>query len=82
MTTHEFRILPKKKQLLLTMHNATYLCYRSVNGCNVFLYHLDNIFIEVYHINSHGVDVLINTFTGQQPLEYYLDNIDLDKLII
>jgi len=81
MTNHDFKLLSKQNQIHLTVFDATYLCSREVNGCSVCLYYYEGLFIEVYHINSEHVDVMLNSFTGSVPLDYYLDSIDLEFLM-
>jgi len=81
ITATEFRKLDKSYQIHLVVFSGRYLWYRHAGDCVVYLYYLDGLFVEVFHVKAKGLDVMVNVFVGRGPLEYYLDEIDLKFLM-
>lgn len=77
MNLPEFNTLPIQYQAQFTWDNGVFIASRQTEKHIVNLYHIKKFFVEVYFsIKSEGVD-MICSFTNQEQLEPYLEQIDL-----
>jgi len=79
LTISEFRTLPFETKCDIVLL-GTYVHHRRIGEVTVFLYHVNNFFIEVFYSIKANKNILINTFTGVAELEQYIDNISLADL--
>ena len=50
-------------------------------GCRVVLYHLQELFVEVWYHPESGVVLMVHGFDKKACLEPYLESIDLGELM-
>lgn len=94
LSLYEYNLLPPYKKAELLWQHGTYLLTREVTPFLVKLYSLGDFFVETYHIKSlyqqeNREFQDLNAFRQQDlatmprphPLEPYLDQIDLSRLV-
>lgn len=84
MTLSEFRKTPFNDKAAVITYEATYLAHRVFGSCNdkthVFLYNLNDFFIETYFSEARQIFLFINAFQGTRGLEQYMETISIDEL--
>lgn len=81
MSLTEFLAMSFEKKCDLITFNATFVFHRKANDLNVFLYHYDGLFIEVFHSPKKFDVVNIEAFVNSVQLEPYLNQISIHELI-
>lgn len=79
-TIANFRVMPFEQKCDLITFTCTYLMYRAVGECKVFLYRSEEFFIEVFYSSKNSKVLMINAFDKADGLEPYLENISLTDL--
>ncbi len=84
ITISEFRRLSfdrKQHFILGGMTNACFIYHRKIgDDTTVFLYHVNNFFVEMFYGMKKGKTTMINCFIGPAELEQYIDTIHLNEL--
>jgi len=74
---HDFRVMPFEKKCDVVTYNGQYLVHRFLGECKVFLYSVDDFFIEVFFSSKYQKVLMINAFNQSTGLEPYLEMISL-----
>ncbi len=80
MTIIEFSYHEEKKQVEALLERGIFLTERLYKNFIIFLYQLDNFYVEVYHNLKYNVMQGIRSFEDEEALEPYLDSIDISCL--
>ena len=81
MTLDQFTILPETKQAETLLERGIFLADRLYKNFSIFLYQLDNFYVEVYHNLRFDVMQGMRCFQDEDALEPYLDSIDISCLV-
>jgi hypothetical protein len=76
----DFRVMDFEKKCDLVTYNGQYLVYRFLGECKVFLYAIDDFFIEVFYSPKYQKVLMINAFDQVAGLDPYLETISLSDL--
>lgn len=82
LTVQEFRQISfeRKLKMLYSRNWASYLCHRKIGESTVFLYNVNNFFVEAFYSFKRADVTMINCFTGTAELEQYFSSIQLTEL--
>ncbi len=75
-----FRILEFDQKYDRISTRGRYLTFRYLGECKVFLYLLDNFFVEIFYSLKYQRVLLINAFEYTVGLDPYLEGISLSDL--
>jgi hypothetical protein len=78
---NDFRVMAFEKKCDIITTQGAYLSQRMLADCKVFLYHVQDFFIEVFYSPKYQKVLMINAFDNSQGLNAYLESINLDELI-
>ena len=81
MTLDEFTILNETRQAETLLERGIYLADRLYKNFSIFLYQLDDFYVEVYHNLRFDVMQGIRCFGDDDALQPYLESIDISKLV-
>lgn len=81
MTLDQFTTLPETKQAETLLERGIFLADRLYKNFSIFLYQLDNFYVEVYHNLRFDVMQGMRCFQDEDALEPYLDSIDISCLV-
>lgn len=81
MTAEQFNSDSLDERTKLVWTRGDLLTMRQRYGCRVVLYHLQEIFIEVWYHPESNVILMVHGFDNQACLEHYLESIDLAELM-
>jgi hypothetical protein len=80
MTVTDFSYLDETKQAEALLARGIFLTERLYKNFIIFLYQLDNFYVEVYHNLKYNVMQGMRSFEDDEALEPYLDTIDISCL--
>lgn len=80
ITLTDFKSMPYEKQCEVVTFSACFLSQRRVTDFNVFLYHVDNFFIEIFYSSRHAKVIMLNSFEKNECLDPYLEKISLAEI--
>jgi len=80
MTVTDFTHLDETQQAEALLARGIFLTERLYKNFIIFLYQLDNFYVEVYHNLKFNVMQGMRSFEDDEALEPYLDTIDISCL--
>jgi hypothetical protein len=80
MTVTDFTHLSETQQAEALLSRGIFLTERLYKNFIIFLYQLDNFYVEVYHNLKFNVMQGMRSFEDDEALEPYLDSIDISCL--
>ena len=80
MTVTDFTHLDETQQAEALLARGIFLTERLYKNFIIFLYQLDNFYVEVYHNLKFNVMKGMRSFEDDEALEPYLDTIDISCL--
>ena len=80
MTVTDFTHLDETQQAEALLARGIFLTERLYKNFIIFLYQLDNFYVEVYHNLKFNVMQGMRSFEDDEALEPYLDSIDISCL--
>ena len=81
MHVHHFDNFDMDAKACITWQNGVHLCCRAHGSYYMALYRLDDFYVEIqYHTSFDGV-ASIHTYTCEDQLQSYLDEIDINYLL-
>lgn len=81
MRLSDFILLDKEEKKLTVLHQGVLIAKRSNNNCLVFLFRLENYYVETYcNMENKAIEEYI-IFDSTVPLTPYLQAIPLDDLL-
>ncbi|MFL5771842.1 MAG: hypothetical protein ACJ75F_01710 [Flavisolibacter sp.] len=80
MTVTDFTHLDETKQAEALLARGIFLTERLYKNFIIFLYQLDNFYVEVFHNLKFNVMQGMRSFEDDEALEPYLDTIDISCL--
>jgi hypothetical protein len=80
MTQFEFSVLDETTQAQALLDRGIFLIERSYKNFTIFLYQLDNFYVEVYHNIRYNVMQGMRSFEDDEALQPYLEDIDISCL--
>jgi hypothetical protein len=81
MKLSEFILLKEDKKRFVVLHAGVLVGKRLCGGCCVFLFHLENFYVEVYCRLADKAVLEYRSYTEVGRLTAYLDSIALDGLL-
>ena len=81
MNLHHFNALNQEKQRRLVLQKGVYLTGRRTRDFTVLLFDVDGFYIEVYFYTATNTVFLIKSFEHTDPLQPYLNSIDIKALL-
>jgi hypothetical protein len=81
MTIQDFRLLPFAHKCDLVTYAAQFLLFRPIDDSKVFLYYLEDFFVEIYYSPKYQKVLMINAFDKIVGLEPYLMGVSLTDLM-
>ncbi|WP_162055958.1 hypothetical protein [Pontibacter pamirensis] len=80
MTANQFNSDSPEERTKLVWSRGEFLAVRQRHGCTVVLYHLQEIFAEVWYHPESNVLLMVHGYDKHTCLEPYLESIDLREL--
>jgi hypothetical protein len=82
MTLDEFALLNDTRQAETLLEHGIFLADRLYKNFSIFLYQLDNFYVEVYHNRRYDIMQGMRCFEDDEAaLQPYLDSIDISCLV-
>ena len=81
MTLDEFTHLNDARQAEALLRHGTFLTDRLYKNFSIFLYQLDNFYVEVYHNLMYDIMQGMRCFEDDDALQPYLESIDISCLV-
>lgn len=81
MKLSEFILLDENDKKLVVLHEGVLIGKRMNCDCMIFLFQLDNYYVETYCDIGHKSVVEFRVFENTTPLTPYLESIQLDELL-
>jgi hypothetical protein len=80
MTFTEFTLLDETRQAEILVEQGVYVAERFYKNLTIFLYQVDNFYVEIYHNLRFNVIQGMRGFEDDEPLQPYLEEIDISSL--
>ena len=80
MTSAEFSLLSETKQTEILLEKGVFVAERMYKNFTIFLYQVDQIYVELYHNLRYNVIQGMRSFEDQEALEPFLREIDISCL--
>ena len=80
MTLDEFTLLNEAKQAEALIDHGTFIAERTYKNFDIFLYQIDNFYVEIYHNLNYNMMQGMRSFADDDALEPYLESIDISCL--
>ncbi len=83
ITISEFRRMTFETKVRFILDPETSACFvyhRKIADTAIFLYHINNFFVEMFYCINRNETTMINCFIGPAELEQYIDTIHLNEL--
>jgi len=80
ITLQDFQFASFEKKCDVVTCYSDYLMTRAANGCKIYLYFVDEFFIEVYYSPVHKRVLKINAFNDTDQLAPYAEMVSLADL--
>lgn len=77
MTVTQFTQLDDAQQAITLLERGTYVAERLYKNFNIYLYQVDNFYVEVYHNIKYNVMQGMSSFDDDEALQPYLESIDI-----
>lgn len=77
MTLDEFTILDEASQAEALIERGVFLAERMYKNFSIFLYQLDDFYVEIYHNLKYNVMQGMRSFKEEEELEPFLESIDI-----
>lgn len=81
MTANQFNSNSLDERTNLVWIHGEFLAVRQKYDCRVVLYHLQELFVEVWYHPESNVILMVHGFDNQACLEHYLGSINLGELM-
>jgi len=81
MTLDEFSILNETRQAETLLNRGIFLADRLYKNFSIFLYQLDDFYVEVYHNLRFDIMQGMRCFGDDDALQPYLESIDISNLV-
>lgn len=81
MTLDEFALLNDARQAETLLERGIFLVDRLYKNFSIFLYQLDNFYVEVYHNQRYDIMQGMRCFEDDEALQPYLEAIDISCLV-
>ena len=81
MTLDEFIVLNDARQAQTLLERGIFLTDRLYKNFSIFLYQLDNFYVEVYHNLRYDIMQGMRCFEDDDALQPYLESIDISCLV-
>jgi hypothetical protein len=80
MTLDEFTSLDEAMQAEALIDRGVFLAERMYKNFSIFLYQLDDFYVEIYHNLKYNVMQGMRSFQEEEDLEPFLENIDISSI--
>jgi len=80
MTLDEFTTLDEIRQAETLIHEGVFLAERPYKNFIIFLYQVENFYVEVYHNIRYNILQGMKSFIDDETLAPFLDTIDISCL--
>lgn len=80
MTSAEFSLLTETKQTEILLEKGVFVAERMYKNFTIFLYQVDQFYVELYHNLRYNVIQGMRSFEDQEALEPFLREIDISCL--
>lgn len=80
MTLEEFSLLDDQEQAKTLIDKGVFIAERQYRDFCIFLYQVDNFYVEIYHNLRYNVIQGMESFENEDMLEPYLESIDISTL--
>lgn len=80
LTLQDFQYASFEKKCDVVTSYSNFISTRSLGECNVYLYHTDHFFIEVYYSPQLKEVLMIQAFNGTSGLDPYAEMVSLADL--
>ena len=80
MTLDEFTSLDETLQAEALIDRGVFLAERMYKNFSIFLYQLDDFYVEIYHNLKYNVMQGMRSFREEEDLEPFLENIDISSI--
>ena len=80
MTLDDFTRLNESRQAEVLLSRGAFVAERLYKNFTIFLYQVDDFYVEVYHNISFNVMQGMRCFKDDEALQPYLDSIDISCL--
>ena len=77
----EFRLLCNNEQTDLIHKQGVYIGKRKENEKTIVLYQLDYFYVEIYYRQYRQYIIHLHCFESTEPLDPYLQQIDVEEVI-
>jgi len=81
MNTSTFNKLDIEKQIDLTMSEAVFLTQAKKYNLHLYLFQMDQFYIEMYSKEQSGQIISIRAFDEMEHLDIYLQEIDITTML-
>ena len=81
MTLDEFTLLNETRQAETLLARGIFLTERLYKNFTIFLYQVDDFYVEVYHNLRFNVMQGMRSFKDDEALQPYLETIDISCLL-
>lgn len=81
MTLDQFTQLNEARQAETLLERGIFLTDRLYKNFSIFLYQLDNFYVEVYHNIKYDIMQGMRCFEDDDTLQPYLESIDISCLV-
>lgn len=80
MTLDEFTLLNDTRQAEALIDRGVFLAERMYKNFSIFLYQLDDFYVEIYHNLKFNVMQGMRSFREEDELDPYLESIDISSI--
>ena len=80
MTLSEFSILDESSQAEALIERGVFLAERMYKNFSIFLYQLDDFYVEIYHNLKFNMMQGMRSFQNEEELEPFLESIDISSI--
>lgn len=80
MTSAEFSLLDEARQTEILLEKGIFITERLYKNFTIFLYQVDQFYVEIYHNLNYNVIQGMRSFEDQEALEPFLQSIDISCL--
>lgn len=80
ITLEDFKFASFERKCDVVTTSSNYLTMRKLADCKIYLYHVDDFFIEVYYSPLYKKVLMINAFKNTEGLMPYVESVSLADL--
>jgi hypothetical protein len=81
MNLYQFKALKLDEQAQCTWDHGILIGFREEGHLHMVLYRIENFYVEIQYHTSENEITFIKSFVSDEPLQPYLEKIDLQKLL-